>query len=379
MRRLKRVFAGDCVHVRHVVRQFHPIIGGMENTVASLVLALRDAGIDGSIVTLDRNFQQLGKKLPAEDSFQGIPVRRIPFAGSTRYPVAPSILRHLDGADLVHVHAIDFFFDFLALTRLVHRRPMVASTHGGFFHTAFAKNLKKAFFHSVTRTSATAYRRIIGSSENDAALFKRIAPGNTISIENGVDVEKWRDAGNQAPVEAMLALGRFSSNKALPDLIALVARLGPPWRLVIAGQPSDLGAEDLHAQARALNVHDRVSVHVGLDEAALRNLLPSVSYIASASRFEGFGLTAIEGLSAGLVPILNDIPPFRRVVTQTKCGLLIEAGQTLDAATKVKAYHARMVTDHARTRAAAIEASCSYGWSRVSSSFVDAYQEALGR
>jgi alpha-1,3-mannosyltransferase len=39
----------------------------------------------------------------------GIPIQRLPWRGSSRYPLAPSVLWHLQSADVVHVHAIDFF------------------------------------------------------------------------------------------------------------------------------------------------------------------------------------------------------------------------------------------------------------------------------
>jgi alpha-1,3-mannosyltransferase len=349
------------------------MVGGLENTVASLVLALRELGIDGSIVTLDRNFRKRDEALPAKAEFHGIPISRIPFTGSTKYPLAPAVLKHLRGADIVHVHAIDFFFDFLALTRPIHHKPLIASTHGGFFHTSYAQRLKHVYFQTVTRSSALAYAKIIGSSENDAATFARIAPRNTVAIENGVDVDKWRDSASREPVETLLALGRFSSNKALPDLIALIAALGPPWRLLIAGHDSDLTAGQLQGMAKAMNVEDRVELHVGLEGDAFRGLLNRASYIASASRFEGFGLTAIEGLSAGLTPVLNDIPPFRRVVAQTGLGLILDMSAPVEAANQLRRFHDPDPARYLQRREAAIMSSKSYGWSNVADRFAEVY------
>ena len=36
--------------------------------------------------------------------------------------------------------------------------------------------------------------------------------------------------------------------------------------------------------------------------------------VASASEYEGFGVAAVEGMSAGLFPVLSDIPTFRNLV-----------------------------------------------------------------
>jgi alpha-1,3-mannosyltransferase len=52
--------------------------------------------------------------LAAIDDLDDIEIARIPYFGSSRYPIALSVLRHIKEADPVHVHAIDFFFDYFA-------------------------------------------------------------------------------------------------------------------------------------------------------------------------------------------------------------------------------------------------------------------------
>jgi alpha-1,3-mannosyltransferase len=363
------------MHVRHVVRQFAPMIGGLEDAVAQLAFHLqRDHGISGSVVTLDRSFADLDHSLPSSGDHLGIPIRRIPFRGSTRYPIAPSVLTELDGADIVHVHGIDFFFDFLSATRLLHRRPLVASTHGGFFHTNFASRAKRVWFSSMTRVSARGFARIFGSSENDAVTFRRIAPHQTMAIENGVNIEKWHDAGSRELCPTMIFIGRFSINKDVPALIRLTTALGPPWRLIIVGQPSDLSAEDLHAVARASGVADRVEIHVGADDATLRALIGRASYIASASRYEGFGLSVVEGMSAGLVPILRSIPPFQRLVEHSGCGALVSMDDPITAS---RAVHQMHNPEGVIKRAAAIAAAARFSWTGVSGRFANQYRNVL--
>ena len=94
-----------------------------------------------------------------EEEMGGVEVRRVRWWGSTRYPVAPGVIKHIKDADIVHIHGVDFILDYLALTKVLHKKPLVLSTHGGFFHTAYAAGLKKVFFNVVTRTSlrATGY------------------------------------------------------------------------------------------------------------------------------------------------------------------------------------------------------------------------------
>jgi len=362
------------VHVQHIVRQFYPAIGGLEDAVSNLTVELARQGVDGSVITLDRTFGDLKQELRSSERYRGVPVVRIPYSGSNRYPIAPSVLQHLSGADIVHVHGIDFFFDFLALTRFIHKKPLVASTHGGFFHTNFASQAKRIFFQTATRASARGYKRIFGSSESDSAMFRRIAPRSTVTIENGVNIDKWRDAASHKLVPTMLFIGRFSVNKNVPALISLIAALNCDWKLIIAGQTSDFSAEDLRAEALQKGVANRVDVVTGADDAALRSLVGKASYIVSASRYEGFGLSVVEGMSAGLVPILSNIAPFQRLVAKSGCGLIVDIDDLSSAALALQAWHDASATG---ARQASMSAVGVYSWTGVAAEFAAHYHAVL--
>ncbi|MEN2785591.1 glycosyltransferase family 4 protein [Sphingomonas qilianensis] len=367
------------LHIRHVVRQYHPAIGGLEESVALLAQTLNQTpGVTSSVVTLDRQFGDRATPLPAHGEQDGVAITRLPFRGSTRYPLAPRVLGALEGADIVHVHGIDFFFDFLAATRPIHRHALVASTHGGFFHTQFASRAKKVWFNTVTRSSARAYHRLFGSSEQDAATFARIAPGRTMAIENGVDIDKWADAASPVAVPVMIFIGRFSVNKDVPALIRVVAALGAPWRLIIAGQDSDLTAADLARAAAEHHVSDRVTIVSAPDKQAIRALIGQASFIVSASRYEGFGLSAVEGLSAGLTPVLNRIPPFERLVSHTGQGYTAPFADAPATAAVLRMALADLNADRAGHRQRNIAASRAYGWGGVTERFLAEYRMITG-
>ena len=52
------------MRILHVVRQFAPGIGGMENYVAELARAQGEAGHPTTVLTLDRVFSAPGTRLP---------------------------------------------------------------------------------------------------------------------------------------------------------------------------------------------------------------------------------------------------------------------------------------------------------------------------
>jgi alpha-1,3-mannosyltransferase len=129
------------------------------------------------------------------------------------------------------------------------------------------------------------------------------------------------------PSKTIIALNRFSTNKRLDRLIAFLAALrrrDPEWKLAIAGSESELSAADLRALAERHGVSQAVEVIVGPSDEQIRQAMSRCSVLGSASEYEAFGIAAIEGLSAGLLPLLSDIPSFRDLVRRTGVGAIVD-------------------------------------------------------
>lgn len=363
----------------HVVRQFLPNRGGLEDVVANLCRAQLAAGLRPSVVTLDRLFSRPELVLPPGQVIDGIPVTRIPFRGSTRYPLAPSVFAHLHDADLVHVHAIDFFFDALAFGWLLHRKPLVATTHGGFFHTSDFSRLKTLWFNGPTRLSAQVYRGIAGCSSNDARLFERLAPGKVRVIENGVDLDKFAGASSPEPQRRLVSLGRFSKNKRPDRLIATMAALAPrapDWHLDMIGVASDWTEDALRDAIAAAGMERNVTLHLGLDDAAARQVMSRTSLFVSASEFEGFGLALIEAMSAGLVPIVQPNAAFAGLAGKFPVVRTVDFADPDEAAAAVEQAHADLVHFPGNTRPRLSDLA-SYSWDEVSRRYLELYAAAL--
>ncbi|WGR68657.1 MULTISPECIES: WecB/TagA/CpsF family glycosyltransferase [unclassified Bradyrhizobium] len=370
------------MRIVHVVRQFYPAVGGVESVVWELATRqARDAHMV-RVVTLDRLFKtdKLGKR-PAHELVSGIEIVRIPFFGSSRYPIAPSILSHVGDADIVHVHAIDFFFDYLAWTRLLHQKKLVVSTHGGFFHTSFAARLKEIYFSTVTRGSMREYDGVVAVSQTDRDRFSRIRARGLVCIENGVDIQKFDDASSHRAVKSMIWIGRFSQNKRLDRLIhffASLSRLVPDWRLTIAGRPWDLDLKQVQELVDVSGVRNSVTIEEAPDDARIRRLIGSCSVIVSSSDYEGFGIAAIEGMSAGLFPLLSDIPPFERLVAASGVGLNVNFADPEAAAASFAERWQNVAANYSSIRQRSIAAAARYGWENVVNLYRSLYDDVLG-
>jgi alpha-1,3-mannosyltransferase len=383
--RLRSGFSQDSnsMRITHVVRQFHPAAGGMENVVENLAGAQRAKGHQVRIVTLDRIFNAAKPHpLPKHEWLNGFEIVRIPYFGSRRYPIALSALAHVQDADIVHVHGIDFFFDYFAWTAPLHRKKLVVSTHGGFFHTSFAAGLKKLYFQSITRLSLSWYSGVVAVSAHDDEMFGGIRGRGRVLIENGVDTAKFCDAGSKYPAKRLLAIGRLSRNKRLDRAIRFVAalrRIDPEWTLEIAGRTWDTPAAELHDLADSLGVGQAVRILEEPTDDAICDVMAKSSCVLSSSEYEGFGLTAIEGMSAGLWPVMSDIAPFRRLAERTRIGTVLEFDDPDEAAAQFLRQWPRIAGDFDRIRRSCMEAARAFEWWRVSEKYEALYRSVLGQ
>jgi alpha-1,3-mannosyltransferase len=368
--------------VTHVVRQFLPNRGGLEDVVANLCRELPALGYRTRVVTLDRLFVAADKVLPAHETIGGIEIVRIPWRGSSRYPVAPQVFRHLSDADIVHVHAIDFFYDALALGWPLHRKPMIATTHGGFFHTQKYAALKAVWFNTLTRLSATAYRDIVCCSQSDLATFQPIAGSRATLIENGADTDKFAGRASGFPAKGMITIGRFSTNKQLPRLIAtmraLIAR-DPDWRLTIAGVASDLSEADLRREISRHGLDGAVNLVMGASNGEIAELMGETSLFVSASDYEGFGLVAIEAMSAGLIPVLQPNDAYRALAGRHASVRLADFAEPEHAAAAIQSTFEALSARYAAERTTAIAAAADYAWPTVARRYGELYDRILRR
>jgi len=367
------------MRVAHVVRQYLPSIGGMEEVVRSLAQHQLHNGLQPYIITLNKVFREPDNTLISEEVIDGVPVYRLPYSGSERYPITPSVLSHIKDADLVHVHGVDFFYDYLALTKVIHRKPLVASTHGGFFHTAFASNLKKIYFNTVTRISSTAYSSVICTSENDGELFKQIvSPSKLHVIENGVDIDKFKNAASPSKQAALIYFGRWSSNKGILDAVNVLAALEKqapqtPWKLIIAGREYDLNTQQITDHASSLGIIDKLTVIPNPSTEKIKELIGQASYFICLSRHEGFGIAPIEAMSAGLYPLLSNIPPFKRLVELTHIGEIFYDGAPSAIANQIIATH----QNKSFNQESIINAVTPYSWQGVCLAYQAQYEKVI--
>lgn len=365
--------------ILQVVRQYLPGTGGMETYVAHLGRQLRQRGHESDIATLDYLFQS-GDQLPAYQEVDGERIIRLPSWGTARYFVAPRLLELLPRYDLVHVHGVDFFADLLGTFRRVHATPVLLSTHGGFFHTPWLLLFKKAWFNSITRLSLRGVDRVVASSPKDERLFSRIC--DTVSlVENGIDFATFGAVEKDIQGDTMLYVGRLSKNKRLDRLIRATARLRqtrPGVELTIVGPDWDGLKPELQQLSAELGLTGAVTFTGAVPETELLERLASARVFVSASEYEAFGLSAVEAMATGTVPVLNRITAFEDMIRDGENGFLADfanaeaASDTLAAALALSEAESQAVGGQARQTAS------RHDWRQVADDILAIYEEVAG-
>ena len=139
-------------------------------------------------------------------------------------------------------------------------------------------------------------------------------PGKIRVVPPGFTAPEVPQGGTRMPL--VLFVGSLFNRRRLPDLITAFARATgdmPEARLAIVGDDRSWPRQDLPSVARELGVADRVEYRRYVPDAELADLYGRASVFAFLSEYEGFGLTPLEALSAGVPVVVLDTPVAREV------------------------------------------------------------------
>lgn len=143
----------------------------------------------------------------------------------------------------------------------------------------------------------------------------RVTPSKIRVIPPGV-TPRHGSAPEASREPLVLYVGSIFNRRRLPDLIEAFSRATRDLagaRLVIVGDDRTWPPQDLPAEAARHHVSGRVEMLDYVDDAQLASLYRRASAFAFLSEYEGFGLTPLEALAAGVPAIVLDTPVAREV------------------------------------------------------------------
>ena len=314
--------------VLHVIPSISPLRGGPSAAVLAMVAALRQQGVDASILTTSDDGPGVDRSLPSGrwSERQGVPVLAFgrwspPFRPLREFAISPGLNRwlacHLRDYQLVHVHAL---FSWPSTTAMAQARragvPYVLRTIGQLNHWSLGQSSgrKRLLLRLIERrnlSAAAALHFTTAEEEQQAAALALPTP--TWVIPLGVQPPTLQPSPQpqpQQPGTTFLFLSRLHPKKQLPqllDALALLQQRRPeaPWQLQIAGSGEPSYVQALQRQAAALGLAPRCHWLGFLEGEAKWQALQQADWFVLPSASENFGIAAIEALAAGTPTLLS--------------------------------------------------------------------------
>jgi glycosyltransferase involved in cell wall biosynthesis len=202
--------------------------------------------------------------------------------------------------------------------------PCIFTAHGWAF-TEGIPQPKKAIFKTLERAMAPLATKIVCVSDYDREIAIRagIKPARLVTIHNGVpDIDESLRARprNGDPVRVTM-VARFAEQKD-QDLLIRAASDLPQIELSFVGDGPRLASAK--ALARSLDMESRVRFY-GVQRQVAKILAESQIFVL-ASNFEGFPLSTLEAMRAGLPVIVSNVGGAGEAIVDGESGFLVSRG-----------------------------------------------------
>ncbi len=210
------------------------------------------------------------------------------------------------------------------------RRPIVSVVHCVLPRTS-------ALQATLLRGASKLVARFVGVSASVARATEEelhLAPGAVALIHNGVPEPGPASTTHRREDRRRRLLGcvgRLSPEKGYDIALRALAELSD-CDLVILGEGPELGP--LRALATSLGIEDRVRFEGWVDPPWTAQW--PVDVLLVPSRYEGFGLVAVEAMLAGIPVVASDVAGLSEVLTHEKTGLTVGPEKPDDLARAVR-------------------------------------------
>lgn len=313
------------MRILHIINDLR--LAGAERFLADLSPHQKESGLDVSVAPL----APYGSAFENKIKDAGIPLLMPDRPRPIRSPAHIVRLRKLfRDYDLVHVQLFPAqLWVALAAMTMGKSAPILFTTEQNTHNTR--RDIPA--FRPIDRLMYSRYDHIAAISDGtlDAMVAYLPETASKISVvHNGIDPRRFTDSGSpeeraqlfpQVPATSplLLCIGRLEPQKDFPNLLRAFAQV-PNAHLAIVGigplQP------ELEALAQTLAIQDRV--HFLGRRNDIPALLRNVDLYVQASKWEGFGIAAVEAMASGLPLVITDVPGLREVVADA--GIHVPSG-----------------------------------------------------
>ncbi|HEX2132379.1 MAG TPA: glycosyltransferase family 4 protein [Actinophytocola sp.] len=302
----------------------------------------------------------------------------------------------LDGWRPHVVHAHDWLVTHPAITLAEHARvPLVATVHAteAGRHSGWLSQRLNQQVHSVEWWLANRADRVVTCStamRAEVAHLFELDPAELAVIHNGIEPRGWRvsptavraarERHSPAGTPLVVYFGRLEWEKGVLDLLAALPKLRrahPGARLVVAGK--GVQAQALVEQARKLRVRRSVDFVGHLPDRALVALLAAADAVVLPSRYEPFGIAALEAAAVGAPLVASTAGGLAELVVDGETGVSVEPGDVDGIVAGVRTVLADPPAAARRARAAKARLAREFDWTTIAEATAEVYRSATVR
>jgi alpha-1,3-mannosyltransferase len=186
--------------------------------------------------------------------------------------------------------------------------------------------IKRIYFNTMTRLAAKFSDKIIAVSSQDKRFMQKIANKKKIVlIGNGIDwgrLSKIKRSGNG---KTLVYFGRIAKNKRIDRILHVVngvKRKLPDVKLFLVGK--DWGErKKLEGVVVRLGIKENVAFTGEVSDKKLHAILSKSDVFILASEYEGFGISVIEAMAAGLPVVVNNIETMKELIRNGRNGYIV--------------------------------------------------------
>jgi len=287
----------------------------------------------------------------------------------------------LDSFDVIHTH---YWLSGLVGKEIASKfnKPLVYTSHSlGIFLDGYNKervDCEKIIMTSadlITTSSLFEEDMILENYNIDSNKMKQIMPG--------VDVEIFTPDSRIKRENIFLSIGRIQEQKGQIETIKLLdnfRKVENNFFCYFIGGPSGKSGSEYLDELKQTVVDLNLESHIGfldnLPQTEIRDLLNKSKLLIHTSKFETFGLVAIEAIAMGVPVLTSNRGSLIEIIENDKNGYLSE--NLLDS--NVNNFVLNLLNDNKKFEeisSSCIEKSKKYDWKNTSKILQNSYQELV--
>ena len=356
------------IDVVQVVNSANLEKGGAENLVQNLHRQFKRLGLSSWLVSLEACDQPPGDSQLISLGYPS------PYDLRALFRLAAAARSWVASADIVHAHLFPTSLYIAVLNSVgIVRVPCVFTEHS-------TSNRRRGvwWLRLVDRWIYSRFARIVAISDGVRDALVAEHPGlesKVTVVKNGIELrpeipERLAENGRVRLVSA----GRLKEVKNYSNALNSVAMLSPDnIAYSILGDGPMRASLEAFAVELGLEEHVEFAGHV----SDVKTRLEEADIFLMPSKWEGFGLAAVEAMNAGLPLVVSDVPGLREVVGKDgDCAFLVDPENPEEIAAALR----RLIENpdlRARMGRRAFERSLEFSEEAMVDAYIDVYQAVL--